>query len=50
MDLGRHKVINADCLEYMRRLPDNCIDAVICDPPYGLGFMGKQGEQSVPGL
>ena len=43
-------MITADCLEYMRRLPDNCIDAVICDPPYGLGFMGKQWDQSVPGL
>lgn len=34
----------------MRRLPDNCIDAVICDPPYGLGFMGQKWDQSVPGL
>jgi len=29
--LGR--VINSDCLEEMKKLPDNCIDAVITDPP-----------------
>lgn len=50
MRLGKHKLINGGCIEYMRGLPDNCVDAVICDPPYGLGFMGKQWDQSVPGL
>ena len=24
-----------DCLEVMSKLPDGCVDAVICDPPYG---------------
>ena len=23
-----------DCLEIMRKLPDNCIDAIVMDPPY----------------
>ena len=30
-----NKIYNVDCLEMMRTLPDKCIDAVICDPPYG---------------
>lgn len=30
------KVIHGDCLEVMRKLPDNSISAVITDPPYGL--------------
>lgn len=30
-------VYNADCLEYMRTLPDNAFDIAICDPPYGIG-------------
>ena len=31
------KVINADCMEYMRTLPDNAFDLAIADPPYGIG-------------
>ena len=27
-----------DCLEIMPTLPDNSVDAVITDPPYGIGF------------
>ncbi len=28
-----------DCLEYMRTMPDKSVDAVITDPPYGLGIV-----------
>jgi site-specific DNA-methyltransferase (adenine-specific) len=27
-----------DCLEYMRTLPDGCVDAVVTDPPYNVGL------------
>lgn len=27
-----------DCLDVMRTLPDNSVDAVVTDPPYGIGF------------
>jgi site-specific DNA-methyltransferase (adenine-specific) len=37
-----------DCLEVMRRMPDNSVDAVVCDPPYGLLFMGKKWDYDVP--
>lgn len=30
-----------DCLERMRELPDNSVDSVVTDPPYGIRFMGK---------
>jgi DNA modification methylase len=30
-----------DCVEVMRELPAASVDAVVTDPPYGLGFMGK---------
>lgn len=26
---------NADCLEILRAMPDNCVDLAVCDPPYG---------------
>ena len=29
-----NKIYNIDCLEYMKNLPDECIDLIIADPPY----------------
>ena len=29
------KIINADCLEVMREMPDNSVDMIFTDPPYG---------------
>ena len=43
-------LIHGDCIEHMRQMPDSCIDSIVCDPPYGLGFMGKKWDQSVPGV
>lgn len=31
------ELLNCDCMEYMRTLPDNAFDLAICDPPYGSG-------------
>lgn len=31
------EVYNVDCLEYMKKLPDNHFDLCIADPPYGIG-------------
>ena len=28
----------------MRKFPDNSIDSILTDPPYGLGFMGKEWD------
>ena len=33
-----------DCLEVMKSMSDNSIDAVISDPPYGLSFMNKEWD------
>lgn len=30
----RNKIINADCLDILKQLPDKCIDLVLTDPPY----------------
>jgi DNA modification methylase len=35
-----------DCLEVMKTLQDNSVDAVVCDPPYELGFMGKKWDNT----
>jgi DNA modification methylase len=31
-----------DCVQEMAKLEKNSIDAIVCDPPYGLKFMGKE--------
>ena len=29
-----NKIVNADCLDILKQLPDKCIDLVLTDPPY----------------
>ena len=41
-----NQVHNGDCIEVMRTLPDCSVDAVVSDPPYELGFMGKAWDAS----
>lgn len=45
-----NKLYYGDCLEIMRKLPDNSVDTMITDPPYGLAFMGKKWDYDVPGI
>lgn len=32
---GYYKLINGDCLEVMKQIPDKSVDMILCDPPYG---------------
>lgn len=34
-------VHHGDCLEVLATLPEASVDAIVTDPPYALGFMGK---------
>ncbi|NED96463.1 site-specific DNA-methyltransferase [Phytoactinopolyspora alkaliphila] len=36
---------HGDVLEVLAELPDASADAVVTDPPYGIGFMGHQWDQ-----
>lgn len=38
-----------DCIDVMRTMADASIDAIVTDPPYGLGFMGKAWDALPPG-
>jgi site-specific DNA-methyltransferase (adenine-specific) len=49
-DLEINRIICGDCLEVMKQFPDNCIDAVPTDSPYGLGMMSKKWDQTIPGI
>ncbi len=44
------ELYNGDCLEIMRAMPDNSIDSIVTDPPYGLSFMGKKWDYDVPSV
>ena len=39
-----------DCLEVLSTLPDNSVDSIVTDPPYGLSFMGKKWDYDVPSV
>lgn len=47
--VGRHKVVCSDCVSHLRTMPDNSVDSIVTDPPYGIGFMGKDWDVAVPG-
>src|SRR5690606_7707897 len=41
-----NKITQGDCLEVMQRIPDEYIDLVIADPPYGIDFSSNFRKQS----
>jgi site-specific DNA-methyltransferase (adenine-specific) len=41
---------HGDCREVMATLDAASVDAIVCDPPYGLSFMGKGWDHGVPGV
>lgn len=46
------ELLNVDCMEYMKTLPDKAFDLAIVDPPYGIGVnvnMGRRKGQAHSG-
>lgn len=43
-----NKIICGDALEVVKTFPDESVDSVITDPPYGISFMGKHWDYDVP--
>jgi len=39
-----------DCIDILKTLPDNSVDSVVTDAPYGLSFMGKKWDYDVPSV
>ena len=44
------KLMLGDNIEKLRELPDNFVDSIITDPPYGLSFMNKKWDYDVPSI
>lgn len=42
------RVVLGDVVSVLRDYSDNHFDGVLCDPPYGLSFMGKRWDYDVP--
>lgn len=42
------RLLHGDCLDLLREVSD--VDAVVCDPPYGLKMMGRKWDHAVPGV
>lgn len=41
-----NKIHLGDCLDFMRELPDKCVDLVLTDPPYGIGISSNPVRQA----
>lgn len=39
-----------DSLDILKGMPDNSVDSIVTDPPYGLSFMGKKWDYDVPSV
>ena len=39
-----------DCLDVLAAMEPQSVDAIVCDPPYGLGFMGRKWDALPPGV
>jgi site-specific DNA-methyltransferase (adenine-specific) len=44
------KLMLGDNMKSLDLLPDNSIDSIVSDPPYGLSFMGKKWDYDVPSV
>jgi len=40
----RNVLIEGDCLEVLRSLPDDCVDALVTDPPAAISMMGEEWD------
>jgi site-specific DNA-methyltransferase (adenine-specific) len=38
---------NLDCIEFMKGFPDGYFDLSVVDPPYGIGYNGRDGQKTI---
>ena len=43
-------ILEGDCIELMASMAPESVDAIVCDPPYGIGLMGREWDALPPGL
>lgn len=42
----QYTILNQSCLDAMDSMEENSIDAIVTDPPYEIGFMGKKWDNT----
>ena len=40
-------IYNCDCMELLKQTPDNYYSLSIIDPPYGIGYKGRDGQKTI---
>lgn len=50
MDTLLDAITCGDNLQVLKAVPDNSVDLLATDPPYGLAFMGKDWDRALPGI
>ena len=48
--MSEYKLYLGNCLDHLEFMPDNSVDSIVTDPPYGLSFMGKKWDYDVPSV
>ena len=48
--IGNATLYLGDCTDALKTMPDNSVDSIVTDPPYGLSFMGKRWDYDVPSV
>jgi site-specific DNA-methyltransferase (adenine-specific) len=48
--MSKTKLLLGDNIQSLQKLPDNSVDSVVTDGPYGLSFMGKKWDYDVPSV
>lgn len=48
--MSKTKLMLGDNIQSLKKLPNNSIDSIVTDPPYGLSFMNKKWDYDVPSV
>lgn len=46
----KHELHLGDCLDVLKTLPENSVDSIVTDPPYGLSAAPNSGKKSTGGF
>jgi site-specific DNA-methyltransferase (adenine-specific) len=46
----RFKLMLGDNIQSLKKIPDNSIDSIVTDPPYGISFMNRKWDYDVPSV